>query len=205
MRTNPILVGVLGVIAGAGLVAGGVSGAFGSATRGQSALQGVPRPAPTGGPALLTTRRATPKGRVARPLAGTTLLEESFAGSSTSAGAWSAASDACLTAGTASTPSTSIPACGKSYPQDPSGQGALQLATNSGYHVGMVVYQTPLSTANGLVITFNQFAFSGSDADGMTVFLSDASQAIPTTPGGVGGSLGYANGGPNGPGSRCPA
>ena len=128
------------------------------------------------------------------------LFGDGFSGASTAPNAWLTVGGACLTAGNASTPGTSIPACGANAPQDAVGQGALQLTASAGFQSGMVVSTAPASTANGLQITFVDYAFSGSTpgADGMTVFLSDASQPIPTALGATGGSLGYANGTVNG-------
>jgi FtsP/CotA-like multicopper oxidase with cupredoxin domain len=60
----------------------------------------------------------------------------------------------------------------------------------------MIVEKNALSTANGLQISFNDYAFNGTNpgADGLTFFVSDASKAMPTVPGDSGGSIGYANG-----------
>ncbi len=59
----------------------------------------------------------------------------------------------------------------------------------------MLLSTTPLATANGLQITFTDYSFDGSSsgADGMTLFLTDASRGMPTAIGQVGGSLGYAS------------
>lgn len=129
------------------------------------------------------------------------LVGDGFSGSSTAPNAWLAVGNACLTAGTNATPATSIPACGANAPQDPSGQGALELTSGTQYQSGMVVAATPVSTRTGLQVTFTDYSFNGSTpgADGITLFLSDASQAMPTAIGALGGSLGYANGQQNGP------
>jgi len=123
------------------------------------------------------------------------LVGDGFSAYETPPNAWYAVGNACLTAGTPQTPATSIPACGAAAPQDANGQGALQLTGPMGYQSGMVVATTPVSTATGLQITFTDYSFNGSTpgADGMTVFLSDASQPMPIALGGLGGSLGYAN------------
>lgn len=54
-----------------------------------------------------------------------------------------------------------------------------------------VLYTTPVSSANGLSITFDFYAYQGSGGDGISFFFLDGSQS-PTQAGGLGGSLGYA-------------
>lgn len=128
------------------------------------------------------------------PPTATALFSEPFSGSATTANAWTGYGGTCLTAGTATTPTSSIPACGIAAAQDTIGQGALQLTTSAGSKVGMAVLGTPLSTANGLAVTFTDYAFNGTStgADGMSVFFSDASKPIPKPGAGGGGSLGYS-------------
>jgi FtsP/CotA-like multicopper oxidase with cupredoxin domain len=128
---------------------------------------------------------------------GTSLAGDSFSGTATVANAWLAVGSACLTAGTTTTPTTSVPACGSAATQDPAGAGALALTPSSEFAVGMVVSRTAIPTANGVVITFDDATFNGGSsgtpgADGMSSFLTDASQALPTSAGGYGGALGYA-------------
>ena len=120
-----------------------------------------------------------------------------FAGSSTAANAFGVAGGACLTAGTSATPTTSIPACGTAAAVDAAGQGALQLTPAATNHAAMVVDKTPFSTANGVSVTFTDAAFNGTSpgADGMALFFTDASTAVPVAAGAVGGALGYGNGG----------
>jgi hypothetical protein len=120
------------------------------------------------------------------------LISEPFNTSATTPNAWTAFGAACLTAGGIATPLTSVPACGSAATVDPPGAGALQLTTNGGEELGAVVLNTPLSTAAGLQVTFTDAAFDAaqSGADGMSLFLADASQPRPT-PAGVAGLLGY--------------
>jgi FtsP/CotA-like multicopper oxidase with cupredoxin domain len=141
------------------------------------------------------------KGRATSAAPASTLFGDPLSESATPANAWLPVGDACLTAGTAATPATSIPACGTTAPLDPSGGGALQLTPGTGNSSGMVVYKTPVSTAGGLQISFTDDSFNGSTpgADGVTLFLSDASAPIPTVMGNTGGSLGYADGSNNTP------
>jgi type IV pilus assembly protein PilY1 len=135
--------------------------------------------------------------RNARALtAGATLLNETFNANATTPNAWLGIGDACLTAGTSATLTTSIAACGTQAPVDAAGSGALQLTSGTGEQLGMVVSKNALSTANGLQVAFTDYAINGTNpgADGLTFFLSDASKAMPTAAGDSGGSIGYANG-----------
>jgi hypothetical protein len=54
-----------------------------------------------------------------------------------------------------------------------------------------VLYTTPISSANGLSITFDFYAYQGTGGDGISFFFLDGAQT-PTQAGGLGGSLGYA-------------
>ncbi len=152
-------------------------------------VMSVDREAPAAGP------RPAIAGASIRPLsASPALLTESFAGVSTPAAAWLNVGTACLTAGNATTPAASIPACGGNAPQDLSGQGALQMTGPTNNQAALVMSRTPVSTANGLQITFTDYAFNGSysGADGLTVFFTDGSKPLPATLGAPGASLGYA-------------
>ncbi|MBD5655656.1 MAG: hypothetical protein IAI50_10845, partial [Candidatus Eremiobacteraeota bacterium] len=156
----------------------------------------TPATSPSARP-MLSASRAVGRRMLgpARARSAISLLGDGFSGSSTAPNAWLPIGGACLTAGNSSTPSTSIPACGSLAPQDAAGQGALQLTPGSLNQSGMVVATTPVATKNGLQITFTDYAFAGTTpgADGMTVFLTHASQPRPTAIGGLCGSLGYAN------------
>jgi FtsP/CotA-like multicopper oxidase with cupredoxin domain len=133
-------------------------------------------------------------GAVATPAPGTApLISEQFNSTATTPNAWAAFGDACLTAGGITTPITSVPACGSSAPADAPGAGALQLTTNAAQQLGAVVLKTPISVGNGFQVTFTDAAFnapSGTGADGLSLFLADASQPLPT-PAGTAGLLGY--------------
>jgi hypothetical protein len=99
-----------------------------------------------------------------------------------------------LTAGTPSEPKGSIPACGVNAPQDPPGQGALELTTPTSNTQGLAGYHKALPTANGLQIVFDYYSFDGSGADGSLVYLADGSLPRPKRPGAsndCGGCLGY--------------
>jgi FtsP/CotA-like multicopper oxidase with cupredoxin domain len=126
---------------------------------------------------------------------GSTLFSEGFSAAQTVAHAWTSSSGVCLTAGTAGTPASSIPACGAAAPQDPIGQGAVQLTAATGGQSAFLLANVPIPTANGLQITFTDYSFNGTTpgADGLALFMTDASKAAPAGPGQFGGSLGYAN------------
>jgi len=129
------------------------------------------------------------------------LINESFRTTATTPYLWGFSGDACLTAGTAATPSTSIPACGATAPVDSAGSGALQLTTNGQFQVGSVESKVPLNTAIGFQIVFTDAPFDAASpvgGDGFSVFLADATQAfsVPQTDF-WGGKLGYV-GLPNG-------
>lgn len=78
---------------------------------------------------------------------------------------------------------------------DAVGNGALRLTNNIADQAAFVLYNRPISSTDGLTITFELYAYGGSTnpdrADGLSFFLLDGS-ASPTTAGAFGGSLGYA-------------
>jgi FtsP/CotA-like multicopper oxidase with cupredoxin domain len=123
------------------------------------------------------------------------LFSENFTGVATTPSAWSVFGPVCLTAGTSTTPATSVPACKTKAPQDPAGQGALQLTSNAVSLNAMLVTKSSFPTANGLQVTFTDYAFNSasSGGDGMTFFFTDASQPAPAAFGVGGAALGYAN------------
>ncbi len=131
---------------------------------------------------------------VATVAAAPGVTSESFTGSATTPSAWSYGDNACLTAGTSSTPTTSVPACGTNAPVDPAGSGALQLTPPLNNNDGFVFDRTPIATSGGVVVSFNYFSFgsSGTAGDGLAVVLTDAGKPLPTGIGGCCGSLGYA-------------
>jgi hypothetical protein len=122
------------------------------------------------------------------------VVTESFTGTATTPSAWAYGDNACLTAGTSSTPATSISACGANAPQDSAGGGALQLTPPINFTDGFAFDKTPFATSGGLSITFNYYSFntSSNPGDGLALVLTDASQALPSGIGGCCGSLGYA-------------
>ena len=126
--------------------------------------------------------------------AGTLLLYAPYTGSTTTPNRYTFAGSTCITAGTGA-PAGQVPGCGAAAPQDPNGAGALQFTQPLTNQSGFIVTNPTFATAAGLVITFTDYSFQGSSpsADGLVLFLSDASKAEPTVGGQVGGSLGYAS------------
>jgi Ca2+-binding RTX toxin-like protein len=78
---------------------------------------------------------------------------------------------------------------------DPDGEGALRLTTNIGNQAAFVLYNNPITTVQGLTVTFEIYAYGGRTnperADGFNFFLLDGT-ASTTEAGAFGGSLGYA-------------
>jgi len=121
------------------------------------------------------------------------LLTEPLDGSTLS-GSWLSGGDptsACLTA--SNTSGGDIPGCDPSDPIDTSGNGALRLTSNGSSQAGFVINQTPVSTTNGLQISFNMYQYDGTGADGIAFFLINGADS-PTEPGAFGGGLGYSSG-----------
>lgn len=75
---------------------------------------------------------------------------------------------------------------------DPSGQGWLRLATANNNQSNAVFFDTPIPSAgNRVTVSFSANLWGGTGADGLTMFLYDASKTF--SPGAFGGSMGYAN------------
>ncbi len=123
--------------------------------------------------------------------AGTVLLSEPFSGTATLNG-YMFAGSTCLTAGSGG--NGIVPACGATAPRDASGAGALQLTPPLGSQSGFIVTNATFPTSAGLVVTFTDYSFAGSQhsGDGLAMFFSDASQAEPSRAGQAGASLAYA-------------
>ncbi|WP_155377099.1 Ig-like domain-containing protein [Cellulomonas sp. JZ18] len=121
---------------------------------------------------------------------GTVLLTDDFRSATTLASSYVVGGTnftPCLTAGT-STSSRPVPGCGSAA--DPNGEGALRLTANVNDQAGFLLYDKALPTKAGLDITFNQYQWGGTLADGITFFLTDGRYTLSRA-GAFGGSLGY--------------
>jgi type IV pilus assembly protein PilY1 len=120
--------------------------------------------------------------------ADTVIINDTLTGNATT-GSWIAKGAACLTAGNAATPVTSVPACsaltgsgqpyegktqvggvtGRIYPTpDPIGQGALRLTngdtttgSNGDYQTGAVITKDIFSTTKGVQVTWTSVTYGG--------------------------------------------
>lgn len=140
----------------------------------------------------------------------------------TDANNWVPLNDACLTAGTATTNSTTVPTSNSIYssipscdvvtpssggtmisPADAPGSGALRLTPAKGSEHGAIVSNYSMSSTAGLQVTFTTYAYAGSKdglasegADGLSFFLQDATYgtSVGGSPnlGSWGGSLAYS-------------
>ena len=103
-------------------------------------------------------------------------------------------SQVCLTAST-NTGQSPIPGCTAgqaSLPAaDPDGSGALRFTDNENNVAGFLLSNDPLPLSAGLDISFDYYAYNGSGADGLSLFLVNGASTL-TAPGANGGSLGYA-------------
>lgn len=83
-----------------------------------------------------------------------------------------------------------VPASGKS-------PGYLQLTDALNYDTGAVVHNEAIPSEGGIEVTFAQYQYGGSGADGIAFFLVDGDTDLTET-GAFGGSLGYAQFNANG-------
>ena len=146
------------------------------------------------GPLTSTPADAAPGGSLllADTFTGTTVSSSDYqvGGSINSTTAWKP----CLTASvnTATTPIGGCPASQPDIPAagDPNGQGALRLTDNQTNEVGYALYQHALPLEAGAHVTFNEYQYNGTGADGVSFFMVDGDQTV-SSPGAFGGGLGY--------------
>ena len=129
--------------------------------------------------------------------AGSSLVSESFTGSTVADGSWRGLGDGCLTRATvapaASMSSLGVCAVRVGSPPASASTGYLQLTDASGFRKGGAVYTKASPSANGLDVTFDQWQYGSANygGDGLSFFIADGASIITST-GGVGSSLGYA-------------
>jgi uncharacterized repeat protein (TIGR01451 family) len=126
--------------------------------------------------------------------ANVTVVEEDFNDSTTYGWTFGGTFTPCLTATGSSAPG-SIPNCGTTA--DAPGTGVLRLTNTIKDQRSFVFYDYAIPANQGLVITFDYFAYGGgglgpgSGADGTAFFLFDGNTTTPIF-GAKGGALGYA-------------
>jgi uncharacterized repeat protein (TIGR01451 family)/fimbrial isopeptide formation D2 family protein len=146
---------------------------------------------------LLAAGFVTAGAGESRAAAGSLLLSETFSGSTVTDPGFVPLDDACLT-GAAGPPPVGQSALGpctdhQSGPVPPIGvtPGYLQLTDVLGGATGGVLYNRPLPGNGGLEVTFEQYQYGGTAADGISFFLVDGAAELTKT-GAYGGGLGYA-------------
>ncbi|MCD9197465.1 DUF7507 domain-containing protein [Aeromicrobium wangtongii] len=130
------------------------------------------------------------------PTGGSTIVRETFTGASVPDPAWTVQGRTCLTGATAAPPvgAANIPTCANRRVGDVPAIGTpgyLQLTDEQLQTAGSVLYNRPVPATAGVSITFDQFQYGGTGADGIGFFLVDGSTNLTAT-GAPGGSLGYA-------------
>ena len=123
--------------------------------------------------------------------AASDLEAESFRGTDVASSVWVAGFGACLTAG-GDPSSQPVPGCGLGSP-DAAGEGVLRLTDTSPYITGWLLHDRALPTVAGLDVTFTMSQWGGTDADGISFFVTKGSYPLVDL-GGGGGRLGYAPG-----------
>lgn len=128
--------------------------------------------------------------------AGTTLIAETFGGTSVANPNFVPLGSACLTRATVAPPggASTLGICANrtNAPSPASATGYLQLTSAIGTSNGGVLYNRPLPASAGLDVQFEQYQYGGTGGggDGTSFFLSDG--AVPLTAlGALGGALGY--------------
>lgn len=128
------------------------------------------------------------------PEAKTVLVEEHFTGKKIEDENF-VSLGACLTAATEAVGENAFDSCAdqNTGPVPTSGKkpGYLQLTDVEKYQAGAVVYNKALPSKHGIEVTFAQYQYGGTGADGISFFLVDGETDLTET-GAMGGSLGYA-------------
>jgi uncharacterized repeat protein (TIGR01451 family) len=127
--------------------------------------------------------------------AATTLVSETFGGTTVTDPGWRPTGSTCLTRATAAS-SLGVCATRTWAPQQTFTPGYAQLTDSVNPRSGGLLYNRPIPSGGGLEITFDQYQYSellplAVTGDGISFFLSDGSKDLATT-GGPGSALGYA-------------
>ncbi|WP_442904663.1 hypothetical protein [Glycomyces sp. MUSA5-2] len=103
--------------------------------------------------------------------------------------------DACLTAATEIKGANEFGSCADQnigpVPESGKSPGYLQLTDAGLYDTGAAIYNHALPNKGGIEVTFAQWQYGGTGADGISFFLVDGDTDL-TSVGAYGGSLGYA-------------
>ncbi|MFG3342800.1 hypothetical protein [Glycomyces sp. NPDC048151] len=102
--------------------------------------------------------------------------------------------DACLTGQTIPVGPSGWPACNDltgPVPEAGKTPGYLQLTDASNHNTGAAILNKALPNKGGIEVTFAQYQYGGTGADGISFFLVDGETDL-TESGAFGGSLGYA-------------
>jgi hypothetical protein len=146
------------------------------------------------GTMMLTALAAVPAAAHSQPAEAKHLLvDESFTGGTVEDGDF-ASLDACLTAATGAGANGFGSCAGEATgPVPASGRepGYLQLTDAGEFDTGGIVYNRALPSEKGIEVTFAQYQYGGTGADGISFFLVDGDTDLTGT-GAWGGSLGYA-------------
>ncbi|MEU5156974.1 hypothetical protein [Glycomyces sp. NPDC021274] len=122
------------------------------------------------------------------------LVAESFTGDSVVDPNFHSLS-ACLTANTVVGGANDFGSCSEEatgpVPESGKTPGYLQLTDAAKYHHGGVVYNKAVENEGGIEVTFAQYQYGGTEADGISFFIVDGDTNL-TKLGAHGGSLGYA-------------
>jgi hypothetical protein len=142
-----------------------------------------------------------PSGSHAQTSGGTQLVNEDFTGPAVLDPNFSVQGATCLTGRAIGAPlppgAANIPDCRNSrtgpVPTPGMTPGYLQFTDTQLNQTGSILYNRPVPSSAGLIATFDQFQYGGSTppADGIAFYLVDGATVL-STPGGFGGSLGYA-------------
>ncbi|MBM9460130.1 sortase [Nocardioides sp. zg-536] len=143
-----------------------------------------------------TALAVAPASSAAPPTGGSTIVTETFTGATVADPAWTVQGRTCLTGATDDPPAgaASIPTCADARVGDVpeiGTPGYLQLTDERLQTAGSVLYNRPVPASAGVSITFDQFQYGGTGADGIGFFLVDGATDLTAT-GAPGGSLGYA-------------
>ncbi|QWL31131.1 DUF7507 domain-containing protein [Rathayibacter toxicus] len=130
--------------------------------------------------------------------AATSLVQESFGGTSVADSAWQPLDSGCITRATTAPPtgSSALGVCDNrvSAPAATTNPGFLQLTDTRTNAKGGAVYNRPIPATGGIDVQFDQYQYQSvlgaTGADGIGFFLTDGSKNL-TAVGAPGGSLGY--------------